>query len=259
MRRTAGFTLIEAIVIVLIVVLALLVLGPALLSRPETPSRTICSRNLGQIVKACVTYQEANGDYFPAQSQYTSGTTDVFLPMPSLAMLYPAYIDSVKVFSCRATMDRPEITVTYLPVGSNPKAIRHIDFGPVTSSAKCSYFYDERSHFRTVGPSQAMACDADGMTYLTTAGTYPSYKGYQPSGPGSTWTRLPAKPNHENGQNVMYFDGHVRWSDSPYASDDPKDNIFCPNGGSADGTGQWGADTDAYLWDGVNGRQRQLD
>ena len=48
----------------------------------------------------------------------------------------------------------------------------------------------------------------------------------------------------------MYFDGHVKWMETVYASRDPNDNIFCPQAG-------WGADTDAYLWDGVNGRQMQ--
>jgi len=39
-----------------------------------------------------------------------------------------------------------------------------------------------------------------------------------------------------------------------YASDDPMDNIYTENG-----TVQWGADTDARLWDGRNDTGRQLD
>ena len=52
----------------------------------------------------------------------------------------------------------------------------------------------------------------------------------------------------------MYFDGHVKWVPSVYASRDPVDNIFCPN--STNGV-QWDADSDAYLWDGVNARAVQ--
>lgn len=205
-----------------------------------------------QIAMACITYEESNGDFFPAQSQYTSGATDVFLPMPSLAILYPGYIDNLRVFRCPETKDRPVVTVTWPSVGNASRRIRHIDFGPVAGYEKCSYFYDERTHFRTVGPSQAVACDADGMCqWDIPQQPTPQY--------AANWTRKPRKPNHKNGMNVMYFDGHVRWSSSPYASDEPKDNIFCPNGGSADGSGQWGADTDAYLWDGVNARAPQTD
>jgi prepilin-type processing-associated H-X9-DG protein len=65
---------------------------------------------------------------------------------------------------------------------------------------------------------------------------------------------MPRKPNHANGQSVMYFDGHVKWQEKVYSSTDPNDNIFCPN--STNGA-QWDPDTDAYLWDGVNARAVQ--
>jgi hypothetical protein len=53
---------------------------------------------------------------------------------------------------------------------------------------------------------------------------------------------------------VIYFDGQVKWTETVYASSDPNDNIFCPN--STNGV-QWDADTDAYLWDGVDSRAVQ--
>ena len=43
------------------------------------------------------------------------------------------------------------------------------------TAAKCSYFYDELSNFRDIGPGQAMACDADGQTWLKPDGTKPDY------------------------------------------------------------------------------------
>ncbi len=56
----------------------------------------------------------------------------------------------------------------------------------------------------------------------------------------------------------MYFDGHVKWSDNVYASRDPNDNIYNPQGTWWPGpygpvSAQWGKDTDAYLWDGTIG------
>ena len=64
------------------------------------------------------------------------------------------------------------------------------------------------------------------------------------------WRRIPRKPNHDNGQNVLYYDGHVKWKETVYAGYDPADNIFCPQAG-------WDADSDACLWDGVNVRPAQ--
>ena len=59
------------------------------------------------------------------------------------------------------------------------------------------------------------------------------------------WAR-PTISNHSDGQNVMYFDGHVKWSGTNYASRDPADNIYNPQSG-------WGPDTDAFVWDGTLG------
>ena len=117
----------------------------------------------------------------------------------------------------------------------------------VSGSFKCSYFYDELTYWREIRPDQAIACDADGQTWLDATGKTPPY-------PSEGWTRKPRKPNHSDGQNVMYFDGHVKWQATVYSSADPNDNIFCPN---STGGVQWDPDTDAYLWDGVNARAVQ--
>ena len=67
-----------------------------------------------------------------------------------------------------------------------------------------------------------MAADADGHSWRLTDGGRPDYP--------LTWARDPQKPNHENGQNVMYFDGHIKWMETNYASDAPDDNIYAVQG-----------------------------
>lgn len=253
-----AFTLIEALVLVSIVLFLAALIVPALRLAADEDARRVCNMNLSQIVKACVTYQEPNGDFFPAHSQCFYGAADDFKPMPSLAILYPAYTDNVTIFGCPATTDKPLVSSRYHEgnrwacfgtdvlgqPATNPAAYSGFE---LSTELKCSYFYDERSNFRKIGPGQAMACDADGQTWTRAGGSKPRYP--------ANWTRAPRAPNHEGGQNVMYFDGHVKWTESVYASRDPDDNIFCPDGGPG---GQWDPDIDAYLWDGVNARAMQL-
>ena len=272
----------EVLVLVGVIVLLAMLILPMFLDNRRPSRRSSCDSNLSQIVKACITYQEPNGDYFPAFMQGCvegqsnpniprsgQGSDNTFQPMPSLAVLYPAYVDNVKVFACPATDDKPQIAYRYYDGARHtcfgflpdPEETGHITNNTdpaaftgaeVSGNFKCSYFYDELTNPRKLKPDQAVACDADGQTWLDAQGRPPPY-------PSQGWTRKPRKPNHPGGQNVMYFDGHVKWQETVYSSKfyppaDLNDNIFCPN--STNGI-QWDADTDAYLWDGVNARAVQ--
>jgi len=283
-------------VIAIIAILAGLLL-PALARAREESRRKSCDSNLSQIVKAATTYQEPNGDFFPAFLQQSTaggnpyvpaagssmpqsqGCDGSFQPMPSLAVLYPAYVDNVRVFGCPSTSDKPLIAYAYYngarhtcfgwkvdPMETGPLGSGSLTSVPtnnvynfsdpayfsgmeVTGTNKSSYLYDELTNFRDIGPGQAIAGDADGFTWLTATGQPPSYTtgafGMSSTGAAlnSVWGRLPRKPNHVNGENLMYFDGHVKWSETVYGSRDPNDNVYAPQIG-------WGVDTDAYLWDG---------
>ncbi len=119
---------------------------------------------------------------------------------------------------------------------------------PSTPRYKCSYLYDELMQPRDLSADQAIASDADGQTWTQANGQRPPY----PAG----WQRWPAKPNHDNGQNVLYLDGHVKWSDANYCSHDPTDNIFSPQYDFSSPQPTPNPDVDAYLWDGASGDAR---
>jgi prepilin-type N-terminal cleavage/methylation domain-containing protein/prepilin-type processing-associated H-X9-DG protein len=288
----SAFTLIELLVVIAIIAILAGLLMPALARAREESRRKACASNLTQIIKACITYQEPNGDFFPVLDQcpdlktasgilngvaYTAPAYDFFnnncfMPMPSLANLYPGYIDNVKVFACPSTSDKPQIAIQYHsgakhtcfgysldPTESgDPTMYNNVDPAfytgqEVSGNAKCSYFYDEMTNVRLCGPGQVLGCDADGFTWIAANGKRAPYY--------ANYARVPARPNHPDGQNVMYVDGHVKWAGSVYASSNPQDNIFClqagwdpPNFGMG-GTGSrsfnvLNSDTDACCWDG---------
>ena len=293
----SAFTLIELLVVIAIIAILAALLLPALARAREESRRKACNSNLGQIVKACTTYQEPYGDFFPCHwdcadydgikvmrddgtilNQTAINDQEPYdNPMQSMALLYPTFIDNFRVFRCPSTADTPNIAIFYT------MGARHAGFGPdsvnnVTGQKvpdglidgeswplcdptvyagreardkyKSSYMYDSLSHFRDVGPGQAMAADADGYTFRLPNGEPPPHPVNGVDGAVYTWQRFPKIPNHDQFQNVMFFDGHVKgFLEVNYCSDDPQDNIYARNGATDNATDRWGRDTDAVVWD----------
>lgn len=102
-------------------------------------------------------------------------------------------------------------------VGQDP---RYCDFARAREEerigrANTSYGYDDMAHSREMLPSSARLAD---MRYMESKGS------------AGSWTET---SNHgKDGQNVLYWDGHVTFKDTVFGSAEAQDNIYkCDLGG----------------------------
>ena len=215
----SAFTLIELLVVIAIIAILAGMLLPALARAREEGRRAVCRGNIGQLGKGCIAYSNENGDFFPYHDSTIATEQD---PCNTLALLYPEYVDDVKVFGCPSTNDDPKIYIAY------DQGFRRSSFGCAEATGgnpplNTSYGYDRYLHYRDVSPSTAVAADMDGTS----------------NDPASETS------NHVGGQNVLYFDGHVAWAKSNYASQDPNDNVYTREEES--GSLTWTTDTDVEI------------
>ena len=217
--RRKGFTLIELLVVIAIIAMLMSILMPALARVREMAMRVVCGTNQSGIGKAMAVYA-GNDDSgrFPCAGGRSStwGPTvdwqadnpiDAFGLDPgpgtasitsSLYLLVKGDYTTAKQFVCKSDPDTDGAFSS-----GDPYAIWDFGEGP---GPVCSYAYhmpyDDGTgfRFRLSGASNpGLAVTADRNPYLS----------------GGTVSKPPREQNsfahQEDGQNVLYVDGHVSW------------------------------------------------
>jgi len=245
MEKGKGFTIIELLVVIAIISILASIILPALNAARERARRISCASNLAQIAKAVMLYYE---DW---KSWPLATKVEDFSKNPgfaSLAVLFTDYtpLSEPKVLVCPSTQQTPQPYIPMVGGGVGLDGLFCSPFALAGAAAVESYssggalelggLTPEPVDMSTIRRPSKIALAADRKD-LTPAG---------PGAPGSRAYQAIPSPNHRgDGQNAVYFDGHVEWiprvprtTDGP-ATIDP--NIYASNTTSSR------AENDSYL------------
>jgi prepilin-type N-terminal cleavage/methylation domain-containing protein/prepilin-type processing-associated H-X9-DG protein len=258
--KTRGFTLVELLVVIAIIALLMGILMPALSRVRQLAFRLTCGTNLSGIGKSMLLYANDYQDELPrAGGQNASWGGPVVWNATNRAAVYPlggrdntprATITSCfyllvkyaevtpKSFVCKSDSGVSEFSLAGVTATPKPADLTECwDFGPDPEPQNhCSYAYHlpfGMTALHTAGePGMPVAADRNPWMETPSAaakGSFTSPEGKRTfngkSGNPEDQTYGNAVVHQEDGQNVVFLDGHVNFEKRPYCGVD-EDNIY---------------------------------
>ena len=207
-RRRDGFSLIELLVVISIIVTLLAISLPAINQVRQTARNTECKNNLKQMALALQNHQSQNG-YLPQDGSNGWGFTVYLLPQIEQTSLFQQINPSQNPLTVGATV-QPGKTDVVVPVYLCPSFLKDpilaSEFGRLSYLGNSSLLTKKKMQFTDVTDGES-ATIAAGETTTDRAWAQPA-TATSSSPPNQSGT---FGSQHGSGANFVMCDGAVRW------------------------------------------------